>query len=160
MVQTFYFEIHRAPSELLLPSAKISAQNGRIGLAAQQVSLKGLGGFQNKFQTTFYHGLRTHNEGINQRYMKNWADAADKICCRIPKNLGLGLNFRSCSEGYFLSGHLQSVLFTIIFNLKNDIFKTRDFSPLIERVLAGVIFTRSIDFIQDWKKKFCIEIKA
>ena len=38
-----YFEIHRAPSELLLPSAKISAQIGRIGLAAKQVSLKGLG---------------------------------------------------------------------------------------------------------------------
>ena len=50
-----YFEIDRAPSELLLPSAKISAQIGRIGLAAQQVSLKGLGQFQNKFQTTFYH---------------------------------------------------------------------------------------------------------
>ena len=29
-----YFEIDRAPSELLLPSAKISAQNGRIDLAA------------------------------------------------------------------------------------------------------------------------------
>ena len=29
-------------------------------------------------------------------------------------------------------------LFTTIFKLKNDNFKTRDFSPLIERVLAGV----------------------
>ena len=29
-----YFEIDRAPSELLLPSAKTSAQNGQIGLAA------------------------------------------------------------------------------------------------------------------------------
>ena len=29
-------------------------------------------------------------------------------------------------------------LFTVIFKLKNDNFKTRDFSPLIERVLAGV----------------------
>jgi len=29
-------------------------------------------------------------------------------------------------------------LLTIIFKLKNDNFKTRDFSPLIERVLAGV----------------------
>ena len=29
-------------------------------------------------------------------------------------------------------------LFTIIFKLKNDNFKTRDFSPLIEKVLAGV----------------------
>ena len=26
------------------------------------------------------HGLRTPNEGIKQRYLKNWADAADKIC--------------------------------------------------------------------------------
>ena len=26
------------------------------------------------------HGLRTTNEGINQRYLKNWADVADKIC--------------------------------------------------------------------------------
>ena len=30
----------------------------------------------------FIHGLRTPNEGINQRYLKNWADVADKICCR------------------------------------------------------------------------------
>jgi len=29
-----------------------------------------------------HHGLRTANEGINQRYLKNWADVADKICCR------------------------------------------------------------------------------
>ena len=41
------------------------------------------------------HGLRTPNEGINQRYLKNWA---------VPKNLGLGLNFRPYSEGCFLSG--------------------------------------------------------
>ena len=29
-----------------------------------------------------HHGLRTPNESINQRYLKNWADVADKICCR------------------------------------------------------------------------------
>ena len=28
------------------------------------------------------HRLRTPNEDINQRYLKNWADVADKICCR------------------------------------------------------------------------------
>ena len=28
------------------------------------------------------HGLRTPNEGINQRYLKNWADVAEKICSR------------------------------------------------------------------------------
>ena len=27
-----------------------------------------------------YHGLRTPNEGINQRYLKNWANVEDKIC--------------------------------------------------------------------------------
>ena len=26
------------------------------------------------------HGLRTSNEGINQRNLKFWADVADKIC--------------------------------------------------------------------------------
>ena len=26
------------------------------------------------------HGLRTPNEGINEKYLKNWADVADKIC--------------------------------------------------------------------------------
>ena len=28
------------------------------------------------------HGLRTPNEGTNLRYLKKWADVADKICCR------------------------------------------------------------------------------
>ena len=48
------------------------------------------------------HGLRTPNEGITQRYLKNWADEA--YASVVPKNLGLGLNFRPCSEGYFPSG--------------------------------------------------------
>ena len=26
------------------------------------------------------HGLRTPNEGINQIYLKNWADVADTKC--------------------------------------------------------------------------------
>ena len=38
---------------------------------------------------------------------------------------------------YFCTGQ-QQPLFTIIFKLKNDNFKTRDFSPLIEFVLTGV----------------------
>ena len=25
------------------------------------------------------HGLRTPNEGINQNFLKNWADVADKM---------------------------------------------------------------------------------
>ena len=37
------------------------------------------------------YGLRTHNEGINQRYLKNWADVADKYASAVPKNLGVGV---------------------------------------------------------------------
>ena len=43
------------------------------------------------------HELRTLNEGINQRYLKNLADVADKYASVAPKNLGLELNFRPCS---------------------------------------------------------------
>ena len=32
------------------------------------------------FYDSLYHGLRTPNEGISQRYLKNWADLEDKIC--------------------------------------------------------------------------------
>ena len=32
------------------------------------------------FRHACFHGLRTPNEGINQKYLKNWADVADKIC--------------------------------------------------------------------------------
>ena len=71
----FYFEIHRAPSKLLLPSAK---------KLAWQVS----------------------------RYL--WRGSVD---------------FKKKSRPFF----------TIIFKLKNGNFKTRDFSPLIETVLAGVL---------------------
>ena len=39
------------------------------------------------------HGLRTPNEGINQRYLKNWADVADKICCRRTIQFGSGSEF-------------------------------------------------------------------
>ena len=28
----------------------------------------------------FYHGLRTPNEGINQRNLKIWADVGDELC--------------------------------------------------------------------------------
>ena len=45
------------------------------------------------------HGLQTPSEVINQRNPKIWADAS-----AIPKNLGLGFDFRPCSEGDFLNG--------------------------------------------------------
>ena len=35
------------------------------------------------------HGLRTTNEGIMQRCLKNWANAL-----ALPKSFGVGVNFR------------------------------------------------------------------
>ena len=49
-------------------------------------------------------GLWTPNKGINQRYLKNWANVEKKYASAAPKNLGVGVNFRPGSEGYFLSG--------------------------------------------------------
>ena len=40
-----------------------------------------------------YHGLRTPNEGINQRYLENWADVADKICFGRTQKFGIGIEF-------------------------------------------------------------------
>ena len=39
-----------------------------------------------------------------------------KNALAVPKNLGLGLNFWPCSEGYFLSGRPQSVSISINFH--------------------------------------------
>ena len=38
----------------------------------------------------FAHGLRTANEGINQRNLKIWANVADKICFGRTKKFGIG----------------------------------------------------------------------
>ena len=52
----------------------------------------------------YEHGLRTPNEGKNQRNLKIRADVADKISLAVPKNLGVGVDFRLCSEGDFFTG--------------------------------------------------------
>ena len=39
------------------------------------------------------HRLRTPNEGINQRYLKNWADVANKICFGRNYEFGIGIEF-------------------------------------------------------------------
>ena len=51
------------------------------------------------------HRLWTPNEGINQINLKIWADVANKICFGLPKNIGVGVDFRPCREGDCLYGH-------------------------------------------------------
>ena len=80
------------------------SQNARNKIIQRLFSLIQTMWTQNKQIKTCKHGLRTPNEGINQRYLKNWADVADIYAAPVPKNSGLGLNFRPCSEGYLLSG--------------------------------------------------------
>ena len=50
------------------------------------------------------HGLRTPNEGINDKNLKIWADVATKYALAVPKNLRVGVDFRPISEGDFFSG--------------------------------------------------------
>ena len=64
-------------------------------------------------------------------------------CCPLQKYLPRMTELAWQLSRYLLRGSVtfkinSRPLFTIIFKLKNDNFKTRDFSPLIERVLAGV----------------------
>ena len=63
-------------------------------------------------------------------------------CCPVQKNLPSRAELAWQLSRYLWRGSVNfkinsRPLFTIIFKLKNDNFKTRDFSPLIERVLAG-----------------------
>ena len=57
---------------------------------------------------------------------------------RAPLEIPANLPGQFSLSGKILLHWAAATLFTIIFKLKNDNFKTRDFSPLIERVLAGV----------------------
>ena len=59
------------------------------------------------------HGLCTLNEGIIQRNLKFWANVS-----AIPKNLGLGFDFRPEREGNFLTGCPKSVLSSMTFEDK------------------------------------------
>ena len=60
--------------------------------------------YLNMWPNYLVQGLRTPNEGINQRNLKIWVMWQTKYASAVPKKLGLGFNFRLCSEGYFLSG--------------------------------------------------------
>jgi hypothetical protein len=64
-------------------------------------------------------------------------------CCPVQKYLPRMAELAWQLSRYLWRGSVNfkinsRPLFTIIFKLKNGNFKTRDFSPLIERVLTGV----------------------
>ena len=51
-----------------------------------------------------------------QRYTHVWAHVAEKYASAVPKNLGLGVDFRLCRDVDFLTGRPKSVAFTIPVN--------------------------------------------
>ena len=51
---------------------------------------------------SFTHRLWTPNECINQRYLKNWADVADKICFGCTKKFEIGIEFLAVQWRLFL----------------------------------------------------------
>ena len=47
------------------------------------------------------HGLWTPNEGIHQRYLKNWPDVADKICFGRTIKFKIGIEFSAVQRRLF-----------------------------------------------------------
>jgi hypothetical protein len=58
-----------------------------------------------------HHGLQTPNEGINQRNLKIWADAADKICYGCTKKIGSGSWFSTVQWRGF--PHVMAIIISV-----------------------------------------------
>ena len=77
--------------------------------------------FENRYHAKFdcqYHGLRTPNEGINQRYLEILVDAASKICFGRTEEFGIGIEFSAVQWrlfplwAYIVRGQYQIELYT------------------------------------------------
>ena len=71
-------------------------------------------------------------------------------CCSVQKYLHRMTKLAWQLSRYLWRGWVSfktnsRPLFTIIFKLKNDNFKSRDFSPLIKRVITGVFRYKSLN---------------
>jgi hypothetical protein len=83
---------------LLVSINFVSAQ--KLGPFLDSISGSGI-----NHKNEFSQGLRTPNEGINQKNLKIWTDVADKFFFGRTKKFGSGgADFRPCSEGDFLTG--------------------------------------------------------
>ena len=65
---------------LSLPSCKIEKLLVEYGITHLEQNIMLLGRMCSELCCPKNHGLRTPNEGIDQKYLENWADVADKIC--------------------------------------------------------------------------------
>ena len=80
-------------------------------------------------------------------FILKYIELVQSCCCPVPKNLPSRAELAWQASRYLWRGSVNfkinsRPLFTIIFKVKNVNFMTRDFSSLIEWVLAGVGLTR------------------
>ena len=77
-----------------------------------------------------------------EKIILRFHDGLQSCCCPVQKNLPrkaeLARQITGPNRGSVDFKKKSRPFFIIIFKLENDKFKTRDFSPIIERVLAGV----------------------
>ena len=59
---------------------KLLIKEAQIGIVNEAKTTSQIPVDQQAPENGYNHGLRTPNEGINQRNLKIWADVADKIC--------------------------------------------------------------------------------
>ena len=76
-------------------------------------------------------------------FILKFTEPLQSCCCPLPKKLPIRAELAWQVSRYLWRGSVNfkinsRPLFTIIFKLKNVNFRTRDFSPLIPRVLGGV----------------------
>ena len=77
-------------------------------------------------------------------FILKFTEPLQSYCCPVQKNLPRKAELARQVSRYLWRGSVDfkkksRPFFIIIFKLKNGNFKTRDFSPLAERVLAGVM---------------------
>ena len=80
---------------------------------------------------------------LSRLFILKFTEPLQSCCCPVQKYLPRIAKLALHLSRYLWRGLVNfkinsRPLFTIIFKLKNDNFKFRDFSPIIERVLAGV----------------------
>ena len=125
----------------------------RIDFRSILLSDLGLNSFESCYKWTKISSLEINIFEINhisliclEFFILKFTKPLQSCCCPVQKNLPRRAELAWQVSRYLWRGSVDfkkksRPFFIIIFKLKNGNFKTRDFSPLIERVLAGVLYS-------------------
>ena len=87
-------------------------------------------------------------------FILKFTEPLHSCCCPVQKYLPrMAKLARQLSRGSVNFKINSRPIFTIIFQLKNDNFKTRDFSPPIERILACVHLSNALNALSFYNLK-------